>query len=480
MKLSRVLFSLRGVVLLCALGCILAATVACGEEAPKPECQVTADCVKEKGPDYYCDKRRQICRKAACTADTDCNNGETCENGTCVSGGTGEGTTTNNEGNANNNNDGGTTNPPEGSTNNDTSGGSCTSDEDCGSQICQTNCTAETVPKCENGQCVPGSQPCKCATGFKCSQSTGQCESDVCPGNVPRNPDGSCPEEKCKNANCPSGQTPDPDNNCTCIAQKNWCEVCTKDAECGLNGKCVKDSAGNSFCAEDCSVSRSCSDNSKYSCLTLGQNKAVCMPVSGSCPCIGTTCPAGQQCCLSDGLCKECCGNSDCQAPNVCRGDGTCGSADKCSGVQCATGQQCNSSTGQCQCQSPCPNGTCCDPNSNTCTAQACGGSGGNCSPACQSGQQCCDVLGQKQCLPSCPGGTGGSCKVDSDCKSGEICCALFGNMCIQGDPILKLFCGGGGSGSCQSDNDCVDPSKPKCCKSAIPIIPNSCQAACP
>lgn len=479
MQLSRLFLSLRWVLLCGVLGTSLLFAVACGkEDTNKPECQVTEDCVKSKGPNYYCDKRRLICRQAACTSDADCNNGEVCQTGSCIpqsvvtDGGDTEGNTST---------DGGTTDgtahtdgPPT-----DTAGGSCTTDADCGSQICQTNCTAENVSQCVNGQCVAGAQPCQCATGFQCSQATGQCEADVCPGNQPRLPDGKCPEEKCKDAKCGAGQTPDPDNNCQCIQKKDWCSVCTRDAECGLNGKCVADSQGNKFCAEDCSVSRSCSDNAKYSCLTLGQNKAVCMPVSGSCPCLGTQCPAGQQCCLSDGLCHECCGDSDCTSPQVCRADGTCGAKDKCTGVQCQPGQQCNSNTGQCECQSPCPTGTCCDPNGNRCTAAACGSSGNQCTPACQAGQQCCDVLGQKQCLPQCPGGTGGSCKLDSDCKSGEMCCNLMGlgASCMQANPILKPLCGGSSSGACQSNADCS--SGQQCCPGLLPILPKSCKATC-
>ncbi len=200
------------------------------------------------------------------------------------------------------------------------------------------------------------------------------------------------------------------------------------------------------------------------------------MPVSGSCPCIGTKCPAGQKCCVSrNGLCGACCDDSDCKSPQVCRVDGTCGAKDKCTGVQCKAGQQCDGNTGKCQCQVPCPQGSACDPTSNACKQSA---TPNKCTPACTNGMQCCDVFGQKICQQKCQGPAGGSCKVDSDCKAGEMCCGLLGlpASCMAKNPILKGLCGGG-SGSCKSDADC--PGQ-KCCKSPLPILPSSCKASCP
>ena len=480
---------------------------ACGGK--KEECQVNQDC--KTG--YYCHKKLKKCLKliGSCKSDGDCGQGETCQNGKCVQASTekadiSEGT----------NPDAGPGDTPPSNEGNDTCSGRqtcqqttdcqqgekcfngccvppcdantpcpkglycktdtqecvpCLTDDHCGTTdpTCQSDCRKEKVKRCVNNVCQESS--CECPLGTTCDQGTGQCKQGVtCPGGAKPDKNGKCPK-KCENANCPAGQTPDPDNNCKCIPKKGICEMCTRDAECGLNGRCVQGANNIKFCTEDCTASRTCSD-AKFSCLTLG-NYSACMPISGNCPCLGVKCPQGQVCCKSDGACHQCCSDSDCPSGQICRSDGTCGAKDPCKNVSCNPGQQCDPNTGKCVCQSPCPAGTCCDSATQTCSASACGGGGGQCNPPCQSGTQCCNIAGQYQCMQQCP--TGPGCKTDSDCKQGEKCCSLFGamKMCAGPGNPLYLFCRGGGGG-CNTDADC--PTGQKCCRG---LLGKSCKTSC-
>lgn len=512
MQVSHFYVTYRWVGLLIITALALFGLEACsGPPQVQPQCSINTDC--EKG--FYCHQATKTCRRMACQSNTDCPNGEICVDGSCkVS-----------------NTDGGLNDIDPADTPKDPCAGrvsckdhpdcmlgekcvsgccmpgcsattpcpqglhcktdtqecvACVSDEHCGTQssACQVNCTNEKIQRCVNHVCAEAN--CECPLGTSCDQASGQCKTEqLCPGGEKPGPDGKCPTP-CATANCPQDQTPDPENNCQCIALKVWCAPCTRDAECGLNGRCVEDSQKNKFCAEDCTTTRTCSA-SGYSCLTLG-SYSVCMPISGSCPCLGVTCPGNQKCCMKSGSCHECCEHSDCQQPNVCRADGTCGAQDKCTNIQCQPGQQCDSNTGQCACQKPCPSGTCCDQGSQRCTANACG-STNQCTKQCPAGEQCCMVGGgmgmpaQEQCLPAgqpCPSGGMGQCQTDSDCQQGEMCCNLMGMgaMCMQddGNILMKLICGGGGSG-CQSDADC--PAGEKCCDGLLPMLPKSCKASC-
>lgn len=492
--------------------------------APKPECEKNSDC--KTG--FYC--KTGACAKvvATCTSNVDCSNGEQCLNGSCVKGGTetiqGDGGPT--EKAPENNGTCGTlkackdfsdcgsgetctagccaptcdaNTPCPGDLKCDLSTGRCVLcliDADCGagSTLCaaDANCGTAMVKRCENNLCAD--KPCECGVGEKCDAASGKCLADkVCPGGGKPDPQGNCPRP-CATATCAAGQTPDPDNNCQCIAKAEYCQTCTRNAECGLDGLCVSDEKGNKFCAEDCGPNRGaqqgqCSDTSNYSCFFDGTNK-YCKPILGYCPCLGIKCStAGTKCCPNTGACQECCGNQDCQAPKVCNNVTYICEDNKCAGVTCPSGQACDPKDGMCKggssgpCPQACQPGTCCNTTTLQCTASAC--SSAKCQPACDPAtQDCCELGVQSTCVPKgqCPANPGGGCKKDSDCpNAGDKCCSLFGlqQMCLPGsDPTTALLCGGG-SGSCVTDADCKDPASPKCCDALLPILPKSCKASC-
>lgn len=239
----------------------------------------------------------------------------------------------------------------------------------------------------------------------------------------------------CISIQCPSGQQADPLQQCQCIPRKDWCQACKSNTECGPNGRCVSDALGVSFCAEDCSQSKKCSNTNSYACLPFKQ-KHLCLHISGACPCLLTNCSKGKKCCMKDGLCHECCDSKDCKSPQVCRSNGTCGSPDLCVDKTCSSGQECNPSTGQCECTSPCMAGSCCNPVIKRCMKSACSNSN-QCRPSCDNSLLCCDVVGSPVCLPYCPKQTL-SCKKDG-CSRGQICCKLGNSSAICIDSIASI-----------------------------------------
>lgn len=243
----------------------------------------------------------------------------------------------------------------------------------------------------------------------------------------------------CSSVRCPLGAVPDPTQQCQCIASKGWCKPCKRDMECSRKGRCIVDALGVPFCVEDCSSSGQCSEPTSYACLPFQQQR-LCLPLAGACPCLTTTCPKGQQCCMTDGLCHECCDDKDCTSPQVCRRGGTCGPLDHCAGKVCSSGQQCNAMTGQCECASPCPLGACCNAAMQQCLASACGNSE-QCQPSCKGALVCCDVAGDAVCLPYCFRQYI-SCKQGS-CSPGDVCCKLKDGRawCVSFEASTVLDC---------------------------------------
>lgn len=511
MKTSRAWNAMRPVLLMMFVLSLFVASQACTTPEPSDEkCKTNADCKKGE----FCFKKgpgKSECRKLACSTNADCTTGEECKDGACVPGKviTEPTPTETTPDDASTPQEFTPTDSPDPCTGRKTCqdsgecgsgekcvtgcclpgcdantpcpGGlkckldsgecvACLTNEDCGTKslACTNNCNTDKVKQCISNQCVDAK--CECPLGQKCSSTSNKCEFDKkCPDGKKPDANGKCPKP-CENTQCPQGQGPDPDNNCACIPTKGTCDACTRDAECGPNGRCIQDANGTKYCAQDCSNS-SCSDAGS-NCQNFGSFKACIRP--NGCPCLGKQCQNGQKCCPQTGACQECCDAKDCPSGQTCHNVLYTCKADKCQGVKCNPGQQCNQNTGKCDCPLQCPTGQCCDGTKGVCSAAACNASG--CNPACTGANKCCDIGGQKQCLPQCPGG--GQCTTDADCGSGKICCNLMGVMksCMDGsNPIMKLLCGGGGGGKqCQTDADCPSGQK---CNSLLPgVIPGTCQ----
>lgn len=424
---------------------------ACGEPQGKDYCEKTADCTKKFDQSYHCKNNK--CEKkqvVACEKDGDCLDGEMCtSDGQCVTKTVTEGTT-NDEQTA----DGGSGEPV---VTKDDGGCSCPGDKKCnpvtkecvdcledadcngGTDACTTDCTG-SGKVCNKKTYECEEKTCECPLGQTCNATSKVCETTVtCPDGSKPDANGKCPVP-CSGTTCGAGEIPDPNQNCTCIKTK-WCSACTADADCGPGGKCTS-YQGQKFCAEDCTNTGACSDVA-YQCLNHGAYKS-CVPTSGSCPCLGTTCQGSQTCCVADGACHECCDDSQCTGGKICNNVTFTCADDLCKGVTCTGTSVCNPGTGKCDCPANCPQGECCGTDGQ-CSAAACG-STSTCNPPCQSGQICCNLMGMGQ-----------SCQPQS----------------------MAALCGGGGTGGCQSDADCTDPSKSKCCAAAIPLLPKSCQASC-
>ena len=277
----------------------------------------------------------------------------------------------------------------------------------------------------------------------------------------------------------------------------DFCRPCPGLGQCeslGNDFSCTAIGNSGRYCSLRCNVNApSCPP--AFICSATNDH---CVPANYDCTvCPGRPCDPGLVCDVSSGqcqpprtVCESCRGNQTCESGLSCRAlagaevclpscqdDGACPTGYQCSGLYCepvsgrcdACGGRCQGITpacidesgecGECNAETPCPDGQACDPVYNTCTR------GEPCQ--CTNDAHCainCDTR------PICLQGTCVSCLDDSDCDPGSTCnldtftcdttrCA--GVTCQRGsdcDPAT-----GRCESGCRTADDCLAPGLLDC-----------------
>ncbi len=461
-------------------------------------------CVKTSIPVYCCDRpqacpagqacdtlagQREKCpSQQACKAHCDCGQGQFCNNGTCVTGGTAVyccsklGCPTNA---ACFHSDGSVGNCP---------GKKCSSDTACGKPTCVqqgTQCT-QTIPRCKSdGSCAN-----------ELTTNAGTCIADV----------GRCKfaPPQCKvNCDCPQGQ------GCIqgrCIAGIVPVYCCDK-AGCPSKQACTKKN-GNAGTCPSTPQCKSNSDCGGQSCTQSGSNCIEIFPVciaSGTCSrsaktVINADCkagPSGVRQCIPRKP-PQCKTNTDCPKTQCSQSGNNCITTSySCSNGSCvpAPGRivqnsLCRTSNGVGQCIAKPPQ---CKIDTD-CGKPRCGNQGTSCfqtEPKCSNGQ----CVGSTRLLPNAQCGPAGKCvkrppaqcKVDCDCSQGQGCSS---GRCVTG--IVPVYCcsktgcpagktctnTNGSKGSCpkpvcQSNADCGRATCRQSGTSCVRTVPSCVNGVC-
>ncbi|TNE52155.1 MAG: hypothetical protein EP343_01790 [Deltaproteobacteria bacterium] len=520
-------------------------------DCPTGEACSNSKCRKTDLPIYCCDKpescpagqacdtkdgQRDKCPVSpGCQQNCDCPQGQFCNNGRCVTGGT-QVYCCSKPGcparAACYNADGSIGNCP---------GENCTNDASCGKASCvqQGNQCTQTVPRCRDdgscanevtsnpGTCDPGVGLCKfappqCKTACDCPQTQGCvqgqcqktirpvycCEKQGCPDKeICFKSDGTtgfCPTQpQCKSdVDCGSNTCQQSGNNCinvlpTCGPNG----VCTRTSQTVANADCKQGSTGRPACVPrttpECKTDADCPaatcSQSGNNCIpsTYGCVAGKCVPAPGrvvqNADCRKTSSGAAQ--CVPRP--PQCTIGADC-GKVACKDSGTTcfQSEPRCSNGQCTTvsstinNAKCDSAAGKCiqapiQCKTPCDcsQGLNCVNNQcvkSTTPVYCCSNAG------CPSGQACVNSNGTRgQCAS--PG-----CRTDADC--GTTSCTQSGTSCVSNVPkclngacttssvTSTGYCNGGRT--CVSVNFCktnCDCPQGQACRQSVPLpgVPN-------
>ncbi len=314
---------------------------------------------------------------------------------------------------------------------------SCNADRDCASLGEGAQCT----PIGNTGSfCTTacGEGLAECQAGFTCLEQLGQC--------VPVNYDCTvCPGRECDTGlvcDVGSGQ---------CVTPRQACQSCTGDESCAENHTC-KEVSNGSFCLANCSGNQDCPD--AYSC----QNGS-CAPTSNRCDaCAGACEPPTGACIAETGMCGECSNDAPCPLGSFCDPEtNTCGDSQPC---DCNNDAQCASCGGrpiclqgncvQCLDDTDCPPRAVCNAETFQCDSSPCSGvscqrgsmcdmaQGGRCAPGCNSANDCADPMTME-----CNVQTGQCFYTDGTCDAGvggDGVCAP-GSNCTVNPLLMQTAC---------------------------------------
>ena len=285
--------------------------------------------------------------------------------------------------------------------------------------------------------CVMGTECLSgfCQDGVCCNNTcTGTCQSCNLAGTV-----GMC-------TNIANGQ--DPGNECAGVTTCNGAGACTKlpdGTSCSVAGECMSGNCIDGVCC-DTACGAAC-----FSC-NLGGSAGTCTPIPlGTDP--GNDCPGngGTDVCNGAGACKEANGTS-------------CTLGSECASGFCVEGVCCNAAcTGDClsclAANTPSPNGTCDEVDTNTDPQDDCPGAqvcnmmglcvGGPDGSGCATGTECAST----RCIDNvcCNSDCTGECQACSSFKKGQGANGVCGNIVVNTDPDME--CAGphvcNGSGAC-------------------------------
>lgn len=239
---------------------------------------------------------------SACTTDTNCSKGETCQGGLCSAPGTAPGTVITADGGAVTTttpvtDGGGTTGTTCGAT-------TCTGTDVCVNSVCtapQNACTfssqCATGKVCADGACL---DPCdgsgNCSTGFACTK--GVCEPTTTAGDGGTTAPTTCTTDQA----CGTGKYC---NNSTCVVDTRPQPNCTTDSDCGGTTSTPKKCLAG-YCKYTCTATQ----GDSY-CRTIDSRIGYCAADSvcrssteANAQCTGPgTCPLAGQSCI-DNQCK--------------------------------------------------------------------------------------------------------------------------------------------------------------------------------
>jgi len=360
-------------------------------------------------------------------------------------------------------------------------------------QACNDGDACTTSDVCANMVCVGGPPP-DCNDNDVCTNDVctgGSCQHP--PNTAPCNDGNLCTtNDVCGGGQC--GGTPvvcPPGNHCD--PADGVCRPCVNDGNCNDNNVCTDDHCMGGACVftnntaacndgDPCTELDACSAGQCSGRPVICPPNQVCNSQVGGCTACATAqhCDDGNPCtdesCVA-GLCQYANNTLPCNDGRVCTENDVCGGG-VCSGqrIQCPSGQNCDASDGQCRAceedldcddENPCTDDSCippfgcfyqpntdpCDDGKNCTTSDTCwrGLCRGTPPAQCVDGDACtadgCTDAGMCTNVPICglfgdifP--PGGNCAVDLD----DLICSLDGFANPAACPEADLFpCGGDG-----------------------------------
>jgi Cys-rich repeat protein len=379
-------------------------------------CRSAADCAFDPaGP--LCDPGRGAC--VECLEDANCPEGETCRNGTCAGGCTGDAEC-----------------PAETPWCRLATGVcvECLGPEHCDAgEDCRANaCVPQTIACASDGDCAVDPTRPRC----RLTGETGVCVE--CLDGADCGEAQACIADACVSVSCTA------DADCAavpglprCDLEASRCVACLGDGDCAEGERCVERAC---TVVPGCAVDADCRE----------PTRPICDPASGACrACAGDvecTAPETGRCaptgaclgCLGDddcggaaprcspaGACVGCLSSGDCGAGETCT-DGTCIRPVACTGdAGCAGGFVCDrGACVACRTDAECPRGTCV---AGACVDRAPCVSDAGCARGLCVGGACVACAGDLDCRQGlwCEAGAcveRGACGGDAECAAGRAC----------------------------------------------------------
>jgi len=307
-----------------------------------------------------------------------------------------------------------------------------------------------------------------CSDGYDCSldgcsQSTGECISDVsaceCAGAEDCDDGDPCTDDTCLTPGGTCESTPSQDAGCRC----------TTPAECDDGDPCTVDDcdAATLSCTHEIDPQAACDDGDPCTDSDACLEDGTCVGVARICddgnPCTDDTCDATGDCVFTVEVQNVCTDYLVCTDGDHCQPDGRCeGTPIACDDARACTMDSCDPTSGQCvfdtiDCQ--CATALDCD-DFNSCTVDTCDATAERCVHEVLVGATCDDG---DLCTHSDACQTNATCDgTPMDCDDGNGCtddsCDLATGQCDQTAVVSRLCDDGNActhSDLCQADATC-------------------------